>query len=80
MVEIATRRVGDKTERAERTNLMAAPSIFGGTDLTGFYTASGYMTFIGQGAMLIWFLIASVSLLVVKPETRGITSALQRPY
>lgn len=49
-------------------NLVAAPSIFGGTDYTGFYTASGYVTFIGQGAMIIWFLIASVSMLVVKRE------------
>ncbi len=49
-------------------NLAAAPSIFGGTDYTGFYTASGYVTFIAQGAMLIWFLIASVSMIVVKRE------------
>jgi hypothetical protein len=49
-------------------NLLAAPSIFGGTNYTGFYTASGYVTFIGQGAMVIWFLIASVSMLVVKRE------------
>lgn len=49
-------------------NLVAAPSIFGGTDYTGFYTAAGYVTFIGQGAMAIWFLIASVSMIVVKRE------------
>jgi hypothetical protein len=54
-------------------NLVAAPSIFGGTDYTGFYTASGYVTFIGQGAMLIWFLIASVSMLVVKREAKAMT-------
>lgn len=53
---------------AAAVNLMAAPSIFGGTDYTGFYTASGYVTFIGQGAMVIWFLIASVSMFVVKRE------------
>src|SRR5579859_1136112 len=52
-------------------NLVAAPSIFGGTDYTGFYTASGYVTFIGQGAMLIWFLIASVSMITVKRETKA---------
>jgi hypothetical protein len=40
-----------------------SPSILGGTDLTGFYTASGYAPFLGQGALLIWFLFASVSLL-----------------
>jgi len=56
-------------------NLVAAPSIFGGTDYTGFYTASGYVTFIGQGAMVIWFLIASVSMLVVKQEAKAMTPA-----
>lgn len=58
-------------------NLVAAPSIFGGTDYTGFYTASGYVTFIGQGAMVIWFLIASVSMLVVKREAVLRTSAYE---
>jgi hypothetical protein len=58
---------------AAAINLVAAPSIFGGTDYTGFYTASGYVTFIGQGAMIIWFLIASVSMLVVKREARAMT-------
>ena len=56
-------------------NLVAAPSIFGGTDYTGFFTASGYVTFIGQGAMIIWFLIASVSMLVVKREAKAMTPA-----
>ncbi len=56
-------------------NLVAAPSIFGGTDYTGFYTASGYVTSIGQGAMVIWFLIASVSMLVVKREAVAPTPA-----
>jgi hypothetical protein len=50
-------------------NLLAAPSIFGGTDYTGFYTASGYITFIAQGVMVIWFFIASVSLIAKKRET-----------
>jgi hypothetical protein len=45
-------------------NLAAAPSILGGTDITGFYTASGYAPFIGQAAMLIWFLVASISMIV----------------
>jgi hypothetical protein len=45
-------------------NLAAAPSILGGTDITGFYTASGYAPFVGQAAMLIWFFVASVSILV----------------
>jgi hypothetical protein len=46
------------------TDLAAAPSILGGTDITGFYTASGYAPFIGQAAMLIWFFVASVSMIV----------------
>jgi len=56
-------------------NLVAAPSIFGGTDYTGFYTASGYVTFIAQGAMVIWLLIASISMLVVKREAKAMTPA-----
>ena len=42
-------------------SLAAAPSILGGTDITGFYTASGYAPFVAQAAMLIWFLVASLS-------------------
>lgn len=45
-------------------NLAAAPSILGGTDITGFYTASGYAPFIGEAAMLLWFIVASISMLV----------------
>jgi len=45
-------------------NLAAAPSILGGTDITGFYTASGYAPFVGQAAMLVWFLVASISMIV----------------
>ena len=56
-------------------NLAAAPSIFGGTDYTGFYTATGWVTFIAQGAMVLWFLIASVSMLVVKREAKAVTPA-----
>jgi hypothetical protein len=56
-------------------NLVAAPSIFEGTDYTGFYTASGYVTSIGQGAMVLWFLIASISMLVVKREAKTMTAA-----
>ena len=44
--------------------LAAAPSILGGTNITGFYTASGYATFMGQVAMVIWFLVASISMIV----------------
>ena len=45
-------------------NLAVAPSILGGTNITGFYTASGYAPFIGQAAMLIWFLVASISMII----------------
>jgi hypothetical protein len=48
-------------------NLAAAPSILGGTDITGFYTASGYAPFVGQAAMVIWFFVASVSMIVKRP-------------
>jgi len=41
-----------------------APSILGGTNITGFYTASGYAPFVGQAAMLVWFLFASISMIV----------------
>jgi hypothetical protein len=44
-------------------NLAAAPSILGGTNLTGFYTAPGYATNVGQAALVLWFLVASVSML-----------------
>jgi len=44
-------------------NLAAAPSIFGGTDYTRFYSAPGYVTFIAQAAMALWFLVASISMI-----------------
>ena len=40
-----------------------APSILGGTDYTAFWSAPGYVTFIAQVAMVIWFMIASVSMI-----------------
>jgi hypothetical protein len=54
---------------AAAVNLVAGPSVFGGTDYTGFYTASGYVTFIGQAAMFIWFTVATVATLVRRTET-----------
>jgi len=48
-------------------NLMSAPTIFAGTDVTGFYTANGYITFIAQGVMLLWFLAAGAAL-IVRPK------------
>jgi Na+/phosphate symporter len=55
-------------------NLAAAPSVLGGTDITGFYTASGYAPFVGQAAMLIWFLVASVSMIRKREQTRPASS------
>lgn len=34
-------------------NLLAAPSILGGTDYTAFWSAPGYVTFFAQVAMVI---------------------------
>jgi hypothetical protein len=45
-------------------SLAIAPSILGGTNIGGFYTASGYAPFVAQGALLIWFFLASLSLLL----------------
>jgi hypothetical protein len=52
---------------AALANLLVAPSILGGTNITGFYTASGYAPFVGQALMLLWFLVASVSMIVKRP-------------
>jgi hypothetical protein len=40
-------------------NLIAAPSIYGGTDYTAFYSASGWITYIAQLTWVAWFAIAS---------------------
>jgi len=48
---------------AAAINLAVAPSILGGPDPTAFWSASGYVTFIPQVAMLLWFLVASISML-----------------
>lgn len=47
---------------AASANLIAAPSILFGPDYRSFYTATGYVTMIGQGLLVLWFLVASVSL------------------
>jgi hypothetical protein len=54
---------------AAALNLAAAPSILGGTNITGFYTASGYAPFIGQAALMIWFAAASISMMVKRQTT-----------
>jgi Na+/phosphate symporter len=55
-------------------NLAAAPSILGGTDFTAFWSAPGYVTFVAQLAMTVWFLVASVSMLR-KKETSNLARA-----
>ena len=50
-------------------NLVAVPSIYGGTDFSGFYTATGYAPLVlGTLTYVIWLLSAGISLLVVKPQ------------
>lgn len=44
-------------------NLIAAPSIYGGTDYTAFYSASGWITYIAQVTWVAWFAIASVAMI-----------------
>ena len=56
-------------------NLAAAPSILLGPDYRAFYTATGYVTMIGQGLLVVWFAVASVSMIVVKPATGASTPA-----
>jgi hypothetical protein len=53
---------------AAAINLAVAPSILGGTDPTAFWSASGYVTFIPQVAMVLWFLVASISMLRKREE------------
>jgi hypothetical protein len=48
-------------------NLAAAPSILVGPDYRAFYTATGYVTMIGQGLLMIWFAVASVSMILAQP-------------
>jgi hypothetical protein len=59
-------------------NLAVAPSILGGTDITGFYTASGYAPFLGEAAMLIWFLVASVSMILKKEVSEAPADPVSR--
>jgi Na+/phosphate symporter len=61
---------------AALANLLVAPSILGGANITGFYTASGYAPFVGQALMLLWFLFASVSM-ILKRET-GVSASGER--
>jgi hypothetical protein len=60
-------------------NLLAAPSILGGTDYTAFWSAPGYVTFVAQSAMVGWFLIASVSILRNPRSIVASTARADRP-
>jgi hypothetical protein len=62
------RWIGWLAYAAAAVNLAAAPTILAGTDVTSFYTANGYVTFIAQALMLVWFLIAGIAMIVAKPE------------
>ncbi len=62
------RWIGWLAYAAAAVNLAAAPTILAGTDVTRFYTANGYVTFIAQALMLVWFLIAGIAMIVAKPE------------
>ncbi|MGE5740911.1 MAG: hypothetical protein ACM32H_02645 [Candidatus Aminicenantes bacterium RBG_16_66_30] len=64
---------------AAAVNLLVAPSILGGTRITGFYTASGIAPFLGQALMLIWFLIASISMIVKRREISRSPSSSRTP-
>lgn len=42
---------------------LAAPSILMGPDYRGVYTATGYVTMVGEGALVVW---SSVSMIVMR--------------
>jgi hypothetical protein len=57
-------------------NLIAVPSIYGGTDYTAFYSASGWITYIAQLTWVAWFAIASVAMIRRRePGSRPAVSA-----
>jgi hypothetical protein len=65
---VLPRWTGWLAHAAAIASLLAAPSILGGTDYTAFWSAAGYVTFIAQVAMVIWFLTASISMLRNPPS------------
>ena len=44
----------------------------GGPDYRAFYTATGYVTMIGQGLLVIWFAVAGVSMIVGEAGDRAL--------
>ena len=53
---------------AALANLTAAPSILFGPDYRAFYTATGYATMFGQGLLVLWFLVAGISMIASKQK------------
>jgi hypothetical protein len=56
-------------------NLVAVPAIYAGANVAGFYTADRLISLISELPFLIWALVASVSMLVVKREAKAMTPA-----
>jgi hypothetical protein len=54
-------------------NLVAAPAIYAGTNVTGFYTADGLVSLLSELPFLIWALAASISMIVVKRKAKAMT-------
>ena len=50
------------------------PSIYGGTDYTAFYSASGWITYIAQLTWVAWFAIAS--LWMIRRREPGVSLAV----
>jgi hypothetical protein len=51
-------------------NVIAAPSIYGGTNYTAFYSASGWITYIAQLTWVAWFAITSVAMIRMREPAR----------
>jgi hypothetical protein len=54
-------------------NVVGGPVHSGGcTDYTAFWSAAGYVTFVAQIAVVLWFLIASIAMLRTRtsPDAR----------
>ncbi len=49
-------------------NLVAAPAIYAGANVTGFYTADGLVSLLSELPFLIWALSASILMIIVKRE------------
>jgi hypothetical protein len=58
-------------------NLAVSPSILFGTDYTAFWSANGWATFIAQGSMVAWFVVASILLLRRKEASRQSSAGQQ---